>query len=149
MVWTVSPKNNSLDRLAGFIGRFAQNFFRDSGVVCLMRGQREVPALPIAPDVQHHVLAVAKEAINNSLKHARATQVIVECKYANGWFALSIRDNGVGFRPSAVEHAERNGLSNMQTRIAEIGGRICIDSAPGKGCAITLEVPIRPNFSPN
>ena len=149
VVWTVSPKNNSLDRLAGFIGRYAQNFFRDSGVVCLVRGQRDIPALTVAPDVQHHVLAVAKEAINNALKHAKASQVIVECSYANGWFTLAIRDNGIGFRPASMEHSERNGLSNMQTRIAEIGGRICLDSTPGQGCSVVFEVPIRPQFSPN
>jgi signal transduction histidine kinase/ligand-binding sensor domain-containing protein len=142
VVWTVSPKNNSLDRLAAFVGRFAQNFFRGTSILCLVRGQNDIPPLCLAPDVQHHVLAVAKEAINNVLKHSRASEVVIETKVADRSFFLSIRDNGSGFTPQAEEHSERNGLNNMRSRIAEIDGEIVIDSVPGRGTAISLRVPI-------
>lgn len=148
VVWTVSPKNNSLDRLAVFLGRFAQNFFRDTGVVCLVRGPRYVPPLPITPDVQHHVLAVAKEAINNALKHAHATQVIVESVLTKTYFSITIRDNGVGFLPVAMEQSDRNGLSNMRSRMAEIHGELHIESEPGQGCAIVIHVPLSAANSP-
>lgn len=142
VVWTVSPKNNSLDRLAAFVGRFAQNFYRDTGVICLVRNRHPIPPLPITPDVQHHVLAVAKEAINNALKHARATQVVIESSLENRIFSLVIRDNGVGFDPVAMERSERNGLRNMRSRMLEIHGEIRIASAPGQGCTLTVRVPI-------
>lgn len=142
VVWTVSPTNNSLDRLAAFIGRFAQNFFWGTSIVCLVRGQKDIPAIALAPDVQHHVLAVAKEAMNNALKHSRATSVVVETSVRDGAFSLSIQDNGVGFSPQSAEHAERNGLSNMRSRMAEIGGEIRIESSAGHGSTIFLRVPL-------
>jgi signal transduction histidine kinase len=142
VVWTVSPKNDSLDRLAVFVGRFAQNFFRDTSVVCLVRGTKDIPPLRLAPDVQHHVLAVAKEAINNVLKHSRATEVVVETNVTGERFTLTIRDNGIGFRPEAPENSERNGLNNMRSRVAEIHGEIRIESGAGRGTSISLCVPI-------
>jgi signal transduction histidine kinase/ligand-binding sensor domain-containing protein len=142
VVWTVSPRNNSLDRLATFIGRYAHNFFRDSGVVCLVRGQRAVPAVKVAPDVQHHVLAVAKEAMNNALKHANATEVIVECAVRDERFTVCIRDNGNGFDPAAIANGERNGLPNMRSRMTEIGGELHIESTPGQGCTVRFYMPI-------
>jgi signal transduction histidine kinase len=142
VVWTVSPKNNSLDRLTAFVGRFAQNFFRGTPVVCLVRGTKDIPPLYLAPDTQHHVLAVAKEAINNVLKHARATEVVVETSLVGNSFSLTIKDNGIGFTPASPEHSERNGLSNMRSRIAEIHGEIRIESRAGAGTTVFIRVPI-------
>lgn len=149
VVWTVSPKNNSLDRLAAFIGRFAQNFFCATSIVCLVRGQKDIPALGLAPDVQHHVLAVAKEAMNNVIKHSRASSVVIETSVVGGFFLLSIQDNGIGFTPQAAEHTERNGLSNMRSRVAEIGGEIRIDSAAELGTNVSLRIPIHPHRHPS
>jgi ligand-binding sensor domain-containing protein/signal transduction histidine kinase len=142
VVWTVSPKNNTLDRFAVFVGQFAQNFFHGTRVVCLVRNTKDIPALDLAPDVQNHLLAVAKEALNNVQKHARASEVVLESAVAAGWFSLTIKDNGIGFVPISPEHSERNGLSNMRSRIAEIHGEIRIESTPGKGSMISLRIPI-------
>jgi signal transduction histidine kinase len=98
----------------------------------------------LTPDLQHHILAVAKEAINNILKHANASRVDIETRFADGVFVLSIRDDGIGFSPEAREHSERNGLGNMRSRMAEIHGTIAISSERGKGTDVTLRVPIYP-----
>lgn len=142
VVWTVSPKNCSLEQLAAFIERFAQNLFADSPVRCRVHGRETIPPRPLNPECQHHVLAVTKEAINNVLKHSHATEASVTLSFANEAFALSIRDNGAGFAPEAQEHSERNGLRNMRTRVAELGGTLEIRSAPGAGAEIALRVPI-------
>ena len=150
VVWSVSPHNNSLDGLASFVGKFAQNFLRSTSIECKIERRSEIPPVRLTPEVQHHILAVTKEAMNNVLKHSRATQVILETSYNDGVFELSIRDNGKGFVVDAPEHAERNGLGNMRSRIAEAGGTLTIRSTPDRGAEVHLSVPMasRPTRPP-
>jgi signal transduction histidine kinase/ligand-binding sensor domain-containing protein len=140
IVWTVNPKNDTWDKLALFLGEFAGRFFQDTPVNCSVEGAETVPPRPLAPDVQHHLLSVAKEAMNNILKHSHASWAKIVIGSSGGNFTLSIRDNGVGFEPDSLEHAERNGLANMRSRIAEIGGAIAISSVRGQGSRIEIRV---------
>lgn len=142
VVWSVSPKNSRLDKLAAFVGRFAQNFVRGAPIECAVLRSATIPALPIPPDFQHHILAVTKEAINNVLKHSKATAVTIEIGFKDHRFELTISDNGIGFEPDAEEHAERNGLSNMRSRISEIGGKIEIHSRKEGGTKIIISAPM-------
>jgi signal transduction histidine kinase len=142
IVWTVSPKNNTWDRLAAFIGQYALRFFRDTPLACTVHGIDSIPALPLRPDEQHHVLAVAKEALNNTLKHASATRVTVTMAAADGVFSLEIRDNGTGFDAHDSALPARNGLTNMRARAREIGARLELETAPGAGTRIALHLPL-------
>jgi signal transduction histidine kinase len=81
-----------------------------------------------------------REAMNNILKHSKATAVQLTMKFGVEGFELRLRDNGVGFDPAAREHAERNGLANMRSRMEEIGGTFEIVSAPG-ATEITVRLP--------
>jgi signal transduction histidine kinase/ligand-binding sensor domain-containing protein len=141
IVWTVSPKNNTWDRLASFIALFAQRFFRDTAIECAVEGTETIPRVALAPEVQHHVLAIVKEAMNNVLKHSRATKVKLTMKFAAENFELRLWDNGVGFDPAASEHAERNGLANMRSRAAEVGGSLEIASDRVAGTQLVIRIP--------
>ena len=88
--------------------------------------------------MQHHLIAVAKEAFNNILKPARATQVTVTTRFQAPVFTLSIADNGIGFAAGVETDADHNGLPNMQARAAEIGARLEIRSQPGAGTTLML-----------
>jgi ligand-binding sensor domain-containing protein/signal transduction histidine kinase len=142
VVWTVTPRNNSLDRLVAFAGKFVQNFFRGSGIECRIERETPIPPCPLEPEVQHHLLALTKEAANNALKHSRATQVTLSTRFSDGVFTLSMRDNGLGFVVDAPEHSERNGLGNMRTRASEIGGSLEIRSKLDAGTEIRISVPM-------
>ena len=142
IVWTVSPQNNSWDRLASFIGRYARLFFNGTGIECRVEGAETVPALPLTIEAQHEALAICKEALNNALKHSKASAVTIRLAVSGDVFELIIQDNGSGFDPSLKEYSERNGLSNMSARSAELKGRLVIESSPGKGTSILLQVPL-------
>ncbi len=144
IVWTVSPKNDTWDRLAAYIGQFAQRFFRETSIACTVHQTIPIPPLPLRPDAQHHVLAVAKEALNNVLKHSSATKVELTLSLADRMFELRIADDGLGFDPASAVHAERNGLANMRARMSEIDGELTIASTPGRGSVITLRAPVAP-----
>jgi len=68
--------------------------------------------------------------------------VTLRLSIAAGVFELVIQDNGVGFEPTLKEHSERNGLTNMRTRSAELKGQLEIKSSPGTGASLRLLIPL-------
>jgi len=148
IIWTVNPRNDSLDRLASFVRQFALRFFQDTSVACTVLGVEEIPAQGISPEVQHHLLTATKEALNNVLKHAQADSVVVELRYSPGFFTTVIRDDGIGFNVEAAENNERNGLTNLRGRIAEIGGTLELHSSPVRGTEVSWRVPLAAAAAP-
>ena len=143
IIWTVNPRNNSLDRFAAFVRQFALRFFRDAATTCTVLGVDEIPPLRLNPEVQHHLLSVTKEALNNVLKHARAGQVALSLHFSDGTLRMAVQDTGIGFDPAAPENNERNGLTNMASRLREIGATLEIRSVPGQGTTVAWQVPLR------
>ncbi|MEK2494283.1 GAF domain-containing sensor histidine kinase [Kitasatospora purpeofusca] len=100
-----------------------------------------VRALPQAQEAA--LLRVAQEALHNALRHSGAGRVTVTLAGTPERGAvLRISDNGRGFDPGAVRRAGRHlGLASMRDRAAAVGGRLTLDSAPGTGTIVEMEVP--------
>ncbi|MFM9367080.1 GAF domain-containing sensor histidine kinase [Streptomyces sp. Da 82-17] len=99
-----------------------------------------VRALPAAQE--EAMLRVAQEALHNALRHSGAARVTVVLEKRGQGAELSITDDGSGFDTRAVRHAGRHlGLVSMKHRASGVGGRLTVESAPGKGTTITMEVP--------
>ena len=81
-----------------------------------------------------------KESVNNAVKHSGCTQVAVSLRVAGGRLELVVRDDGQGFDPSAER--DGNGLASMKRRAAELGGRLELESRPGGGTTVRLDVPL-------
>ncbi len=86
-----------------------------------------------------NIFRVIQESVNNTLKYANATNLDIQFLETNKELIISIADNGKGFDINTVELG--NGLSNMQKRIAEIDGKIYIESQVNKGTIITIKLP--------
>ncbi|HEY3342392.1 MAG TPA: PAS domain S-box protein [Anaerolineae bacterium] len=95
------------------------------------------PNLPF--DVKEAFYRVSQEAMNNTMKHARATQVDLSLTCANGFLTLTISDNGSGFDPD-VTYPGHLGLKSMRERIARFGGTLKITSIPGQGTCVQAQV---------
>lgn len=102
----------------------------------------------IAPNVppldEEHGLAifhVALEALSNARKHSRATAVTVALTSDDGTVHLEVRDNGVGFDPDSRQSDEHRGLRNMPDRVLAAGGAFRVESAPGGGTTVSVEMP--------
>ncbi|MEU4093069.1 GAF domain-containing sensor histidine kinase [Streptomyces sp. NPDC026673] len=103
-------------------------------------GHRHVRALPAAQE--EAVLRVAQEALHNALRHADAASVAVLLEGRGRGAVLTVTDDGRGFDPSAVRRAGRHlGLVSMRDRADGVGGCLTVDSAPGRGTVIEMEVP--------
>jgi two-component system, NarL family, sensor kinase len=82
---------------------------------------------------------VIRELLRNVERHARAGQVVVAGAGRDGLLAVQVRDDGCGFDP---EQAEKAGLRGVRERIAFLSGRVSIQSAPGRGAEISIELPL-------
>jgi signal transduction histidine kinase len=105
----------------------------------------DVPApadrVHLAPEIEEHLYRLALEALNNALKHAGASRLAVGLAAAGGEFRLTVQDDGVGFDPD-VARPGHMGLTTMRERAAAVGGRLAIDSAPGRGTRVEVTVPL-------
>ncbi len=96
----------------------------------------------LSTEVQDVVYRVAKEALHNVLKHSQASSVKVLVDLVDKKIRLSVRDDGVGFRPEAAKGESLSfGLAGMQERATLLGGTLVLRSAPGKGATVILELP--------
>lgn len=139
IVWTIKPKNDTVENLANYIFRYAQRYCRNSS----LRSTFDIPPIlpndPISTDVRHNLFLAFKEALQNAVKHSGATEAKVTLTYSNKTLALFLADNGSGF--SMTEAVNKgNGLSNMQSRLEQVHGQLMIETAPGKGTRIEFRV---------
>ncbi|MDQ0944454.1 signal transduction histidine kinase [Streptomyces sp. V1I1] len=101
---------------------------------------RGIRALPAAQE--EALLRVAQEALHNALRHSGAGEVDVVLVRRGQGAVLSVTDNGKGFDPRTVRRAGRHlGLVSMRDRASGVGGRLTVESAPGKGTTIEMEAP--------
>lgn len=99
-----------------------------------------VRALPAAQE--EAMLRVAQEALHNALRHSGAARVDVTLTRRGAGAVLRVSDDGSGFDPSGVRRAGRHlGLVSMRDRAGGVGGRLTVESEPGKGTTIEMEVP--------
>ena len=138
IVWTINPKNDTLDNLANYIFQYAQDYFQDTGVSCRLDVPAQLPDQPVSTEVRHNLFMAVKEALNNALKHAEATEVRIGLGVTDGRMTITITDNGRGFLIDQAR-AKGNGLGNTAQRLAQIGGRLVLESEPGRGTTIRLE----------
>jgi PAS domain S-box-containing protein len=80
------------------------------------------------------------EALNNVLKHARAKHVYLDLHFSNGWAAITLRDDGVGFDASTLDQSNGMGLKNIADRIGELGGNFKIESGLGQGTVFEIKL---------
>ena len=95
----------------------------------------------LRPGVDEEVFRIAQEALHNAMRHSRAGRVAVRLEENGEVLRMSVSDDGVGFDPAAAElRTQSLGLTSMEERARELGGRLEIDSQPGRGTRIRLEL---------
>ncbi|MEU5658364.1 GAF domain-containing sensor histidine kinase [Streptomyces sp. NPDC047737] len=125
LVATLRTQVQVLDR-----AHTARVTFESAGVRALPAGQEEA------------MLRVAQEALHNALRHSGAGRVAVTLTRDTSAVMLRITDDGRGFDTDEVRHAGRHlGLVSMRHRAGSVGGRLTVESGPGEGTTVQMEVP--------
>jgi len=96
--------------------------------------------IQLESQLQNGLYRIAQEALNNALKHARADAILVHLRAADGTITLEIQDDGIGFDPVTAVPGGGLGLDGIIERVEELGGKLELDSAPGRGTTIRVEV---------
>jgi signal transduction histidine kinase len=100
--------------------------------------------LPSATEIA--LYRVIQEALNNAARHAKASRVSIQVRRAGQLLSCSIQDDGTGFDLRAIQSDRRRaglGLIGMQERLNAIGGTLLINSAPGRGTKLLIQVPVQ------
>ncbi|HZQ48511.1 MAG TPA: two-component regulator propeller domain-containing protein [Verrucomicrobiae bacterium] len=142
IVWAMNPKNDTLNKLAAYLAVYAEEFFRLTSIRCRLDIPPGLPSHPLLADARHNLFLTVKEALNNVVKHAQASEVRLHVSVNDSELEILIEDDGRGF---AFETPDQfgNGLGNMKKRIEEIGGRFELTSRPEKGTRIYFQIPLK------
>lgn len=109
----------------------------DVGFQVVRIGTTSALHAPVADEVFY----IAREALTNAYRHARATQIRVELRYGLRHFVMTCEDDGCGFDASLPEKSGHWGLGGMAERAARFGGAFECRTAPGKGTTIRVRIP--------
>ncbi|HEY4337907.1 MAG TPA: 7TM diverse intracellular signaling domain-containing protein [Puia sp.] len=140
IVWSINPRNDSLENLLMRVRHFATTLFEAKGVDYSIEIQKNISEVRLPMDYRQHIYLILKEAINNLVKYADAGQAWLEVQFDARHLVLCVRDNGRGFDPGAPDSG--NGLIGMERRAGLMNARLSIQSRPGEGTEIRLQVDI-------
>ncbi|MCS7337584.1 MAG: ATP-binding protein [Verrucomicrobiae bacterium] len=141
IVWATNPKHDSLASLVSYFSLYADRFLGAAGVRCRVEHDPSLPDRPVASHARHELFLAFREALNNVVKHASATETTIWFGLVNSALQISVTDNGRGIGPQTNASAG-DGLANMRARLERLGGRCEIQGAPGQGTRVLFSLPI-------
>lgn len=140
-VWTADPAHDRLPPFCSYLVDYAAEIFSSSPIRFRI-AQGVCPDIPLTPTCRHELFMIAKGAINNILRHSHATEATLALGVEDGSLRLSISDNGVGFSREEAEKKQRNGLSCMRHRAANLGTSLELLSREGGGTTVAVLIPL-------
>ncbi|HET7480827.1 MAG TPA: sensor histidine kinase [Rubrobacteraceae bacterium] len=150
MVWALRPEALEGASLSEAFSRLAERWSESNGVEAVVT----VTGSPrrLAPETEVTLLRVAQEALANVRKHAAASRVVLTLSYMEDRVTLDVQDDGVGFETAASRNGSGSsvngdglggfGLRAMRERVEQNGGRLLVESEPGRGTALVAELPL-------
>jgi signal transduction histidine kinase len=137
LVYELRPLALESEGLIGALEHRLETVERRAGIQARVLVEGEVE---LAADLEEELYGIAQEALNNALKHARASQVVLSVRVADESVTLEVADDGEGSDLAHVRHEGGLGLITMQERADKIGGQLSIHSAPGEGTTVRVSV---------
>ena len=137
IVWAVNPRNDTLAHLIDYVGQYSLDYLRTAGIRCRLDLPDQSPARELSADVRHNLFLVVKEALNNIVKHAHASEVRLWVNVTGEGLRMTIEDDGCGFE-QPPDNPTADGLQNMRQRLADIGGECSIESRSEAGTRIVV-----------
>jgi ligand-binding sensor domain-containing protein/signal transduction histidine kinase len=137
IVWAVNPAHDTLEGLVEYFSQSADEFLEQTNIRLRLNMPREIPPCVISTEVRYQMFLSFREALNNAVKHAAATEIQIDLTVIDGQLQITISDNGKGF--TIDSHSQTgNGLKNMRHRLTAIGGQFAVSSQPGRGSTVTM-----------
>jgi ligand-binding sensor domain-containing protein/two-component sensor histidine kinase len=138
IVWAINPQVDTLSDLVHRMRRFVEDTLGSAEIDVTFTAPDEAQDLHLGADVRREVFLILKESVTNIATHAGAATVTIALAVDRRRLRLQVADDGRGFDPAAG--TDGNGVASMRRRVAALGGALSVDSAPGRGTTIRLEV---------
>lgn len=134
------PERTLEEALADYINTWRHQ----TGIDCALRIEETPRRLP--PNVQLQILRIVQESLANVRKHSHARNAEIILRQNGAKLLITVRDDGAGFNPYELGRSEfpRFGLATMRERAESLGGTFQLDSTPGTGTRVTIELPVQP-----
>jgi signal transduction histidine kinase len=130
IIWTMNSSNDSFGNTVAYIRSYAIEYFENTGINCVVEIAPDLPEFAVNGAIRRNVFLVVKEALNNVLKHSKATKVSLVLKKENNVISLLIQDNGTGIDFDNLRRFG-NGLKNMKDRMNKSGIDFSIENKNG------------------
>ena len=143
IVWAINPDYDSVDDLAGYLWLQAQRLLQPAGIECSPVKPVAIPSRRLGSRSRHSLLLAFKEALNNVIKHSRATRVDLDVRMEQENLVVSIADNGTGIPDADAPLPGSQGVAGMRERMHDHGGECKIFTGPDGGTVVTLTLPLR------
>lgn len=143
LVQALRPEPLNGASLADALKRVASRWSDDTGIKTGFSFTGD--PYPLSSEAEVTLLRATQEGLNNVQKHAQAHEVRITLSYMEDQVALDLQDDGRGFDPEYTPslHSEGGyGLQAMRERVTQLNGEVVIESAPGKGTTLAIQIPI-------
>jgi signal transduction histidine kinase/sugar lactone lactonase YvrE len=138
IVWALNEKNDSLSDLLSYTRAYTMEYLAQNGIDCKTQMPDNFPTVFVSGEFRRNIFLTIKEALHNVVKHSQATEVKLTINI-NHHLTIKLKDNGTGFDQNNIRLFS-NGLSNMESRVKEIGGKIEILNK--QGTLVNLSIPL-------
>jgi signal transduction histidine kinase len=142
IVWAINPAKDTPEALRDYFIRYAQTLLQSAGLRCRLEVGAGDGEGNLNAEIRHQLFLAFKEALNNVITHARATEVHIGIELAAGRWLIRVEDNGVGCA-EAVARGSPDGIAGMRERLARLGGHCEIKGAPQQGTSVTFLLPVK------
>ena len=139
LIWAINPQCDTLESFASYLGEFAEGILAASSLRCRLDFPESFPPLPLRAEVRHDLWLVMKEALNNVVKHAAASEVRIHLAVDGHRLTLLVEDNGRGLNPAGMSN-NGHGVANMRQRVEARGGELMLDGTIGRGTTVTIRL---------
>lgn len=136
VVWAVNPKNDSVDEMLERLKEYVLGITQARSIRVSWEIENEIKVLRLPVECRRNVYLICKEAVNNAVKYANCSNIIIGGGRSDHQLTFSVRDDGNGFDNGQV--ANGNGLRNMQERATESQLDFTIQSSNGNGTYISM-----------
>jgi len=143
LVWAIDPRDETLAALVARLRSFLDGVADPERMTTVLETVGDLSRLRLGVEERRHLLLLLKEAIHNAVRHSDARHLRVRIELDGARIVAAVEDDGRGFDPaaSAAPDGLGRGLRGMRARATSIGGRIEIETAPGRGTVVRCEVP--------
>jgi signal transduction histidine kinase len=140
IVWSIKPANDSMQKITARMREFATSLLEAKDIALDFTVDEKVNDVKLNMEARRDFFLIFKEAVNNVAKYSRCSKCSIHISLHQHRLLLDVKDNGIGFDVNKADSG--NGLSNMQKRAEALKGRVTIQSKPGDGTQVTLNLPV-------